>query len=218
LLGRIGSRTTVGSFGDLCNRFLDVADCSKRVLTATEDSATIEIDKTELLSSLRGYMWNFHEKLMQDPSGDVRQELVENALSFSEFLGQEKFGDLLLPLLLTLFNYRGLRVSILDVVVGIATFIGKKSFPYLLLPCLEVGLNDRRFEVVEKCLEAFTALTEMHVFDNKRLLSCGMGICPLVCHPSAWVRNGCINFFSFRRQSFGVTRLHGEAGESATTT
>ena len=68
-------------------------------------------------------------------------------------------------------------------------------------------LNDSRPAVVERCLEAFTSLTEMKIFESQ-LLSRIQQIVPLVVHYSAWVRNACVNFLLTAANILGDVRAH----------
>lgn len=139
---------------------------------------------------------------------DVRRGLIRNGVELCAFLGEP--SQTLLPLLITSFNGKewDLRVELLDIVVGLSVYIGKKSFAQNLLPCLEAYLNDPRPPVIERFLEAFTALTELQFFESQRLLSFSIQIVPLVCHYSAWVRNGCINFILAVTKALGEVRAH----------
>mmetsp|Transcript_108278 Transcript_108278/g.132104 ORF Transcript_108278/g.132104 Transcript_108278/m.132104 type:complete len:145 (+) Transcript_108278:1-435(+) len=116
----------------------------------------------------------------------------------------------LIPLIFTFFNRKEweLRCAVLDIVVGISVYIGKDTLFGSLLPCLEECLNDSRPSVIEKCLEAFTSLTEMRVFDSELLLSRMIQIIPLICHYSCWVRNACLNFLIKSAHVLGDVRSH----------
>ena len=168
--------------------------------TLTSDLYKLRTKVSQLIDPLFG--------VDQYPS--VQRALLSNCTQLCEFLGAKFTESKLIPGLFTFFNRKEwqLRVSFLDVVVGISFYIGKESLHKVLLPCLEECLNDARPAVVERCLEAFTSLTEMKIFESQLLLSRIQQICPLVVHYSAWVRNSCVNFLLTAANILGDVRAH----------
>eukprot|EP01083_Nonionella_stella_P114538 338781_1 len=177
----------------------DVAGASSRS-TLSNDLYKLRSKVSQLIDPLFG--------VDQFPS--VQRALLSNCTRLCQFLGAKFTESKLIPGLFTFFNRKEwqLRVSFLDVVVGISFYIGKESLHKVLLPCLEECLNDARPAVVERCLEAFISLTEMKIFDSQLLLSRIQQIVPLVVHYSAWVRNTCVNFLLSAAAMLGDVRAH----------
>ena len=168
--------------------------------TVRDDLYKLRVKVSQLIDPLFG----------EDQYPSVQRALLSHCTQLCEFLGAKFTESKLIPGLFTFFNRREwqLRVSFLDVVVGISFYIGKQSLHKVLLPCLEECLNDARPAVVQRCLEAFTSLTEMNIFQSQLLLSRIQQIVPLVVHYSAWVRNSCVNFLLTAAGVLGDVRAH----------
>lgn len=192
--------------------FIDYRD-KDRQITNQDNVDDVKIARQTAsidLEQLRNKVAKIFEPLFQDHYATVQRALLQNCVRLCEFLGSNKSQSHLFPLLFTFFNHKEweLRVAFLDIVVGISFYIGQEALHKVLLPCLEECLNDARPAVVERCLEAFTSLTELKIFDSELLLSRISRIAPLVCHYSAWVRNACVNFLLTAALILGEIRAH----------
>ena len=213
---RIEIARQLANLAQTAKYFLDYRDKDREItLDAMDNEEDINSNNTSTLSidlfKLRGRVSQLIDPLFgidQHPS--VQRALLSNCTRLCEFLGAKFTESKLIPGLFTFFNRKEwqLRVSFLDVVVGISFYIGKESLHKVLLPCLEECLNDARPAVVERCLEAFTSLTEMNIFESQLLLSRITQIVPLCVHYSAWVRNACVNFLLTAANMLGDVRAH----------
>lgn len=191
--------------------FIEYRDHDRQItLENVEGLSVARKIAAEDLQKMRTKIIRLLDPLFQDSYPTVQRALLSNCIKLCEFLGPKMSTGHLIPLLFTFFNRKEwqLIVAVLDIVVGICLYVGKEALDQILLPCLQECLNDVRPAVVERCLEAFTSLTELRVFDAELLLSRIPHIAPLAVHFSGWVRNACINFLLAAASVLGDVRAH----------
>jgi hypothetical protein len=123
---------------------------------------------------------------------------------YCKFLGHGRAVHEMLQYLTTILNERDwqLRVTFFEHMLGVALYVGPGPFQDFLAPLLvEQSLYDSHEFVVQRALSAMTLLCSHGLFHERLLLDLASKACPLLCHPSAWIRYECINLLGAIEQN-----------------
>ena len=132
----------------------------------------------------------------QKQTPTIRRALLQHVGSLCRFFGPKYNNDFLLPILPAFLNDRDeqLRAAFFEHIVHVCLFVGQMSLEAYLLPYVEQALNDVEETVIINAIECLTALCTHRVLRKRVLLEAVERACPLLCHPSQWVRGAAIAF------------------------
>ncbi|KAI9485192.1 MAG: armadillo-type protein [Benjaminiella poitrasii] len=136
--------------------------------------------------------------LLIDPESSVKRALLTNITCLCVFFGRQKANDVLLSHMITYLNDKDwmLRSAFFESIKGVGTFVGAQSLEEYILPLMIQALTDAEEFVVEKVLNSLTSLADLGLFQKMKLWELINIVCPLICHPNAWIRYGAIGFIS----------------------
>ena len=120
------------------------------------------------------------------------------------FLGHARAVNEMLQYLTTILNERDwqLRVTFFEHMLGVALFVGPGPFQDFLAPLLvQQSLYDSHEFVIQRALNAMHQLCSHGLFHEHLLLELCSKSCPLLCHPSTWIRYECINLLGAIEQN-----------------
>ena len=140
----------------------------------------------------------------------VKRCLLVDIARLCMFIGRKRVNNELLPHLITVLNDRDwqLRVCFFDHIVGVSAFVGRIAFTNYVLPCVEQALFDVEESVIQRAVHALTELCHLGLFDKRVMLDIVQKAGPLLCHPSAWIREECIAFVLAMADTLGLANTH----------
>ena len=140
----------------------------------------------------------------------VKRCLLVDIARLCMFIGRKRVNNELLPHLITVLNDRDwqLRVCFFDHIVGVSAFVGRIAFTNYVLPCVEQALFDVEESVIQRAVHALTQLCHLGLFDKRVMLDIVEKAGPLLCHPSAWIREECIAFVLAMADTLGLANTH----------
>ena len=140
----------------------------------------------------------------------VKRCLLVDIARLCMFIGRKRVNNELLPHLITVLNDRDwqLRVCFFDHIVGVSAFVGRIAFTNYVLPCVEQALFDVEESVIQRAVHALTQLCHLGLFDKRVMLDIVEKSGPLLCHPSAWIREECIAFVLAMADTLGLANTH----------
>ena len=140
----------------------------------------------------------------------VKRCLLVDITRLCMFIGRKRVNNELLPHLITVLNDRDwqLRVCFFDHIVGVSAFVGRIAFTNYVLPCVEQALFDVEESVIQRAVHALTQLCHLGLFDKRVMLEIVEKCGPLLCHPSAWIREECIAFVLAMADTLGLANTH----------
>ncbi|CCK72331.1 ubiquitin-binding serine/threonine protein kinase VPS15 KNAG_0J02520 [Huiozyma naganishii CBS 8797] len=125
----------------------------------------------------------------------VKVALLRNILPLCNFFGKEMTNDVILSHLITYFNDRDffLRMTLVDVIPGIAILLGPIALEQYILPLLIQTLTDSEEWVIVTVLQAVEDLAKIGILSKRILYDTVANVAPLLLHP-----NHSIHQFSLR--------------------
>ncbi|KAL2654025.1 hypothetical protein R1flu_022153 [Riccia fluitans] len=164
------------------------------------------------LSLLRETVARVIQELVMGPkqTPTIRRALLQHVGSLCHFFGPKQSNDFLLPVLPAFLNDRDeqLRAVFFEYIVHVCLFVGQASVEAYLLPYIEQALNDVEETVIVNALECLAALCKQKLLRKRILLVAVERACPLLCHPSHWVRRAAVTFIAASSASLDVVDSH----------
>ncbi|KAG6553996.1 hypothetical protein Mapa_004913 [Marchantia paleacea] len=164
------------------------------------------------LSHLRETVARIIQELVmgQKQTPTIRRALLKHVGSLCHFFGPKQSNDFLLPVLPAFLNDRDeqLRAVFFEYIVHVCLFVGQASVENYLLPYIEQALNDVEETVIVNALECLAALCKHKLLRKRILLVAVERACPLLCHPSQWVRRAAVTFVAASSASLEVVDSH----------
>lgn len=202
---RAAYASCISSLAQTASRFLDMGQVLKTtgIMEAedpeTENGVSTDTAAYDTLKQNLSFIIEEHiTALLTDSSSAVRRALLKNLVPLCMFFGKQKTNDVILSHLITYLNDRDpfLRIQLFDSIVGLAPYVGVMSLEQYIIPLMTQTLADPEEFVVEKVLQAFTALSDLGLIRA----SCTwelLKICAkFTIHPNTWIRNSTFVFFA----------------------
>lgn len=143
----------------------------------------------------------------------IWEELLANSLDLAHFFGRDDTNNFLMPFLITCLNTSSpqMRCAFFNHIPAIGEFVGRSSCELVLVPCIDRCLVDSHDAVIAHALRCMSSLASPKVSDRSKMILIGKytvlriakSAAPLLCHPSAAVRNAALQFFSTASKSIG---------------
>ena len=145
------------------------------------------------------------------------EALLANSVQLAIFFGRDDTNDFLMPLLITCLNSQSpqLRSAFFRHISGVGRLVGRGSCELVLVPCIDRCLLDVQDSVISWALRCMIKLigpdefagekqTDVKCLGKRAILGIANSAAPLICHPSASVRNSALDFFAAAVRSLGV--------------
>ncbi|KAI8900262.1 hypothetical protein BC833DRAFT_582478 [Globomyces pollinis-pini] len=203
---------SVASLAETALLFLEMAEELK-------SEANMEVDVENNLyqitydSNLRDLHDTIQEDvvaLLTDSDTYTKRALLVDIPRLCIFFGKQKSNDFLLSHIITYLNDPDwlLRSAFAETIIGVGTFIGAEGLEQFILPLMVMTLTDSEEFVVEKVLNAITALSELGLIYKPKLKELATFIIPLLCHPNRWIQLGAIGFIASICKILPVIDIH----------
>ena len=176
----------------------------------SEPSAASHSSYESELSALQDLVLRLVIDMLTVGGSCVKRCLLVDIARLCMFIGRKRVNNELLPHLITVLNDRDwqLRVCFFDHIVGVSAFVGRIAFTNYVLPCVEQALFDVEESVIQRAVHALTQLCHLGLFDKRVMLDIVEKAGPLLCHPSAWIREECIAFVLAMADTLGLANTH----------
>eukprot|EP00475_Leptophrys_vorax_P038192 TRINITY_DN6689_c0_g1_i1.p1 TRINITY_DN6689_c0_g1~~TRINITY_DN6689_c0_g1_i1.p1 ORF type:complete len:1151 (+),score=275.62 TRINITY_DN6689_c0_g1_i1:39-3455(+) len=218
----------LAKLAETSRRFLDVSSFAKPVSSsqglglgqeglessfASESSPFLKMypgsyDKD--LAQLHSLVWSVVQEIMDKDSSKVKIALLSDITRLSVFFGREKVNGKLLPLSITVLNDKDwqARAAFFENIIGVGIFVGQISLREFILPCIEDALADVEEYVIFRALQSLTAFCQLNLLENYKLEALSSKVCPLLCHPSSWIRRAALKFVVSVAEHLGPAKSH----------
>ncbi|ANB12169.1 ubiquitin-binding serine/threonine protein kinase VPS15 [Sugiyamaella lignohabitans] len=136
--------------------------------------------------------------LLTDHNPDIRRALLRHIVPLCLFLGRQKTNDVILSHAITYLNDSDaqLRMQLFDSVVGIAPYVGSVSLKEYVTPLMMQSLTDSEELVVNKVVQAFTALAGLGLLEMSYIWELLRACAKFMVHPNNWIRNSTFCLFA----------------------
>eukprot|EP00457_Paulinella_chromatophora_P000231 gb/GEZN01000231.1/.p1 GENE.gb/GEZN01000231.1/~~gb/GEZN01000231.1/.p1 ORF type:complete len:1689 (+),score=318.73 gb/GEZN01000231.1/:174-5240(+) len=160
------------------------------------------------LGSLQDLCLKVVIKLLTEGGTSVKCALLACITRICILVGRSKVNNELLPHLITVLNSRDwlVRAAFLEHVTGLGVVVGREAFQNFILPCLEQALFDVEETVTRRVLHALASLCELGLLERRLLIQFLPKIIPLLCLPSAWIRNEAIHLLVSLSRVLGLAK------------
>ena len=176
----------------------------------SEPSASLHASYESELGALQDLVLRLVIDMLTVGGSCVKRCLLVDIARLCLFIGRKRVNNELLPHLITVLNDRDwqLRVCFFDHIVGVSAFVGRIAFTNYVLPCVEQALFDVEESVIQRAVHALTELCHLGLFDKRVMLDIVEKAGPLLCHPSAWIREECIAFVLAMADTLGLANTY----------
>ena len=173
-------------------------------------SSSVQSSYDEEVSALQKLVTDLVIQLWTEGGSKVKRSLLVDMTRLCAFIGRKKVNIDLLGHLINILNDPDwqLRVSFFDHIVGVSVFVGRIAFQKIVLPCVEPALFDVEEAVIQRAVHALSCLVSEDLFDKRVMMEIVHMAGPLLCHPSAWIRNESIGFVLSIAQALGLAKAH----------
>ena len=173
-------------------------------------SALSQASYDEELAALQELALRLVIEMWTEGGSKVKRSLLADMTRLCAFIGRKRVNIDLLGHLINILNDPDwqLRVSFFDHIVGVSVFVGRIAFQKIVLPCVEPALFDVEEAVIQRAVHALACLVSEDLFDKKVMMEIVHMAGPLLCHPSAWIRNETIAFVLAIARALGLAKAH----------
>nr|AWV66649.1 phosphoinositide 3-kinase regulatory subunit 4 [Brachionus plicatilis] len=133
-------------------------------------------------------------------SNAVREILISsNITKLCLFFQRQKTSDVLLAHMITVLNEKtdwSVRAAFFDALCPVLSNLGWESID-IFKSLIEQGLRDSEEFVIYRTLLSLSKMAEIGLLDKQQIYYFLKNhVAPLLCHPSLWIRHGCVNFIT----------------------
>jgi WD40 repeat protein len=162
------------------------------------------------LARLHDIIWEIVQEIMDKDNSKVKTALLSDLTRLSIFFGRDKVNSRLLPLAITVLNDKDwqLRSTFFENIIGVGIFVGKVTLQDFILPCIEEGLSDAEELVIVRSLESLFSFSNLGLLENFTIEKLSSKVCPLLCHPCAWIRRAALKLIVSVAEQLGPARSH----------
>nr|AWV66625.1 phosphoinositide 3-kinase regulatory subunit 4 [Brachionus rotundiformis] len=128
----------------------------------------------------------------------VREILIgSNITKLCLFFKRQKTSDVLLAHMITVLNEKtdwSVRAAFFDALCPVLSNLGWESID-IFKSLIEQGLRDSEEFVIYRTLLSLSRMAEIGLLEKQQIYYFLKNhVAPLLCHPSLWIRHGCVNF------------------------
>ena len=138
-----------------------------------------------------------HRIVLGEVSPWVTRGFLKNITKLCVFFGRHRTTADIFPMLTLFLNERDylVRIELHRQLVGISVYVGPTFLGYIL-PCVKEGLLDNEEIVAHEALQSLAKLTLLGMLERSSTKDLVEVVAPILLHPSTWMRNGALDFFS----------------------
>ena len=130
----------------------------------------------------------------------VKEILISsNITRLCLFFQRQKTSDVLLAHMITVLNEKtdwSVRAAFFDALCPVLSNLGWESIE-IFKSLIEQGLRDSEEFVIYRTLLSLSKMAEIGLLEKQQIYYFLKNhVAPLLCHPSLWIRHGCVNFIT----------------------
>ncbi|KAI9168643.1 Serine/threonine-protein kinase [Blastocladiella emersonii ATCC 22665] len=187
----------LADLADACVQFLDLGNVIAEREQVHRDGGYLMLQTPDIiLAEIQRTFLDYLQTLLSDENVFVRRAVLSKVSRFCVFFGRQIANDVILSHIITYLNDKDplLRSALFESMAGVSAVAGERSLQEYILPLLLPSLHqDPSPMVVERVLDALSAIANLKQLNKIQLRDIVRQCAPFLIHPSAFLRSAAVS-------------------------